>query len=349
MSACPVKLIKGPQNSSFSRSGIKTKNMLRQSTQRLTSSIKTFSITQSRTIKMAAFSDKSFDFKGYQANRPRYPDLLYDTVLQFHKGDRETVLDLGTGPGLSLFPFAYQFKHLVGCDPSEGMIGQAEQAWQAWKEDQQSKDKLKATDAKFIQSSAENLEGIADESIDLITAAQAAHWFDPNKVWQEVYRVLKPNGSVAFWGYGTNYLPRHPSLAGAMQKYMSSTDEDMGRYWPPGRELVENLLNDFPFPSNSSIMSKWDIDSALRIQHTLSSPGIADLAWTRGEAPEEKFRMEVSESIYNETLTNKKADLSFDILSSCDRSMISMVTLEHHQHSQDIIKHTQKPRIKSLT
>ncbi|PWN35539.1 S-adenosyl-L-methionine-dependent methyltransferase [Meira miltonrushii] len=245
---------------------------------------------------MAAFSDKSFDFKGYQANRPRYPDLLYETVLQFHKGDRETVLDLGTGPGLSLFPFAYQFKHLIGSDPSEGMIGQAEQAWQAWKEDQHDKNKIQAKDAKFIQGSAENLEGIADESIDLITAAQAAHWFDPNKVWPEVYRVLKPNGSVAFWGYGTNYLPRHPSLAGAMRKFMSSTDEDMGRYWPPGRELVEDLLNGFPFPSNSSCMTKWDIDSATRIQHTLSSPGIADLAWTQGKAPEEKFRMELVRS-----------------------------------------------------
>ena len=269
--------------------------MLRQPIQRF--AIKTFSTihpyTQSRTIKMAAFSDSSFDFKGYQANRPRYPDLLYKTVLEFHKGDRHTILDLGTGPGLSLFPFAFQFDHLIGTDPSEGMIGQAEQAWKAWKESQQNKESIQAKDAKFIQCSAENLDGIKDESVDLITAAQAAHWFDAKKVWQELYRILKPNGSVAFWGYGTNYLPRHPSLAGEMSKFMSSKDEQMSVFWPPGRDIVENLLNDFPFPSNTSSMTKWDIDSASRIQHTLSSPGVADLAWTQGKAPEEKFRMEV--------------------------------------------------------
>ncbi|MCO5598697.1 hypothetical protein L7F22_052795 [Adiantum nelumboides] len=245
---------------------------------------------------MAAFSDSSFDFKGYQANRPRYPDLLYDTVLQFHKGDRETVLDLGTGPGLSLFPFAYQFKHLIGSDPSEGMISQAEQAWKGWKESQENKVAIQAKDAKFIQSSAENLKEIKDESIDLVTAAQAAHWFDAEKVWNEIHRILKPKGSVAFWGYGTNYLPRHPSLAKQMSKFMSSKDEEMKAYWPSGRDIAENLLNDFPFPSNSS-NTNWDVNSASRIQHTLSSPGVPDLGWTEGKAPEEKFRMEVSESI----------------------------------------------------
>lgn len=245
---------------------------------------------------MAAFSDSSFDFQGYQANRPRYPDLLYDSVLQFHKGEHNTVLDLGTGPGLSLFPFAYQFKHLIGSDPSEGMISQAEQAWKAWKESQSNKDQLKAKDARFIQNSAEDLKEIADQSVDLITAAQAAHWFDPEKVWSEVDRILTPNGSVAFWGYGTNYLPRHPSLAGQMSKFMSSKDEEMKAYWPPGRDMAENLLNDFPFPSNSS-NTNWDIESATRIQHTLSSPGIANLAWTEGKAQEEKFRMEVSEGV----------------------------------------------------
>lgn len=77
---------------------------------------------------------------------------------------------------------------------------------------------------------------------------------------------------------------------------MSSKDEEMKAYWPSGRDIAENLLNDFPFPSNSS-NTNWDVNSASRIQHTLSSPGVPDLGWTEGKAPEEKFRMEVSESI----------------------------------------------------
>lgn len=108
---------------------------------------------------------------GYLAGRPRYPDLLYDTVVNFHRGDRNTVLDIGTGPGLSLFPFAYTFRHLMGVDPSEGMVAQADDAWTAWKSVQESPSQLKTQDATFQVASAEELQPIADTSVDLITAA----------------------------------------------------------------------------------------------------------------------------------------------------------------------------------
>lgn len=120
---------------------------------------------------MAAFSDPSFDFKGYLENRPRYPDFLYETVLSFHQGRRDTVLDVGCGPGLSLFPFAYHFKNLIGVDPSEGMISEAQGAWRAWKGIQDASRTLIAKDASFEISSAENLSNIKAGSIDLITAA----------------------------------------------------------------------------------------------------------------------------------------------------------------------------------
>lgn len=125
----------------------------------------------SRNVSMAAFSDPSFDFKGYLENRPRYPDSLYDTILSYHKGKRDTVLDLGCGPGLSLFPFAYHFKHLIGTDPSQGMLGEAQGAWEAWKKIQDGREPLVATQAEFRMLGAEKLEGIEDESVDLITAA----------------------------------------------------------------------------------------------------------------------------------------------------------------------------------
>jgi predicted TPR repeat methyltransferase len=108
---------------------------------------------------------------GYLENRPRYPDLLYDSILSYHKGSKETVLDLGCGPGLSLFPFAYHFKTLIGVDPSEGMIGEAQGAWQAWKNIQDNPQQLTADQARFELSSAEELSSIECGSIDLITAA----------------------------------------------------------------------------------------------------------------------------------------------------------------------------------
>lgn len=81
------------------------------------------------------------------------------------------MLDLGCGPGLSLFPFAYQFKTLIGTDPSQGMISEAAGAWEAWKKMQKEPEALKAEQADFKLLGAENLKDIKDESIDLITAA----------------------------------------------------------------------------------------------------------------------------------------------------------------------------------
>ena len=46
---------------------------------------------------------------------------------------------------------------------------------------------------KSINSTAEQTT-LQNESIDLITAAQAFHWFDVDKTKQEFKRILKPNG-----------------------------------------------------------------------------------------------------------------------------------------------------------
>lgn len=59
--------------------------------------------------------------------------------------------------------------------------------------------------------------GIAEElpfpdgSVDLLTAASAAHWFDTERFLKEAVRVLKPRGCLAFFGYGGNEKMHHES------------------------------------------------------------------------------------------------------------------------------------------
>lgn len=85
-----------------------------------------------------------------------------------------------------------------------------------------------------------------------------------------------------------------------MMEFMNSHSKNLGPYWPqPGRRILENLLADIPFPfdlegTTEAESSKWNKSSATRIAHKLESDGIPDLAWTRGKAKEETFRMEVS-------------------------------------------------------
>jgi hypothetical protein len=159
---------------------------------------------------------------------------------------------------------------------------------------------------------------------------QAAHWFDYPTLWPELGRVLKSNGTAAFWvciflcerdspslfadrdrrlqTYGSNYLPSHPDLAPMMMEFMNSHSEKLGPYWPqPGRRILENLLADIPFPTelkdNEAEAVKWDKSSATRIAHKLESDGIPDLAWTRGHGKEETFRMEVRETPFAPVLS----------------------------------------------
>lgn len=83
-----------------------------------------------------------------------------------------------------------------------------------------------------------------------------------------------------------------------MCEFMCSQSAKMGPYWPqPGRSINENLLLDIAFPAHgdgaTAAEAVWDTSSATRVTHKLVKPGLADIAWTRGEAPEETFRMEV--------------------------------------------------------
>ncbi|CEH19384.1 Methyltransferase [Ceraceosorus bombacis] len=234
---------------------------------------------------MSAFSDPSFDFRRYFEARPRHSSEIYSRVLQYHQGAHGTLLDLGCGPGISFFPLAGHFERSIGTDPSQGMLDQGPAAWEQYKSSNPSQTSLSSAKVQFVQSSAEDLGGILpDQSVDLITAATAAHWFSYPQIWKELGRVLKPNGTVAFWTYGTNYLPQHPDLWPMMKEFMSSYADFLGPYWPqPGRRLLENLYVDIPFPEDESV---WDTSSAERRMHSLSAPGVPQIG-----SPELDFSM----------------------------------------------------------
>ena len=136
--------------------------------------------------------------KKYAQLRRDYHASLYETVLRFHSstcGQNDTIVDLGTGPGNVARTLAPKFNHAYGLDPSEGMIGTARSLGGVTSASEP---------IHFERSTAEDIGGslsppIADGSVDLITAANAAHWFDMEGFWPRAARVLKPGGSVALW------------------------------------------------------------------------------------------------------------------------------------------------------
>lgn len=90
---------------------------------------------------------------------------------------------------------------------------------------------------------------LANNSIDLITIAQALHWFDLNDFYKEAKRVLRKDddggggGVIAAWAYGVH------SISPEIDNITRLLYEDiLGSYWPKERKIVEDKYQDIPFP-----------------------------------------------------------------------------------------------------
>ncbi len=164
----------------------------------------------------------------YADTRPTYPLALYEWLSTLC--DRSDVVwDCGAGSGQASRALADYFGHIIATDASAKQIGQAEPHQKI----------------EYRVASAEE-SGLAGGSVDLVTVAQALHWFDFDRFFSEVNRVLKPEGILAVWSYGRQLIQGH-EVNEVFQRFYS---EIVGPYWPPERLYVEQGYRSiqFPFP-----------------------------------------------------------------------------------------------------
>ena len=110
-------------------------------------------------------------------------------------------------------------------------------------------------------------------SVDLITIAQALHWFHFESFYSEVNRVLKPSGIIAAWFY---LLPKfdNDQLKKILMDFYGLILKD---YWAPERKYFDNCLKDIPFPFKKiptpsfSISSLWSLNQFLGYIETWSA------------------------------------------------------------------------------
>ena len=82
----------------------------------------------------------------------------------------------------------------------------------------------------------------------MVVSGQAAHWFNYALFFPEMARILRPNGTLAFWGYKDPIFPDHPRASSVLQTY-SYSDAHLGLFWQqPGRSIVQNKLRDVQPP-----------------------------------------------------------------------------------------------------
>jgi SAM-dependent methyltransferase len=193
----------------------------------------------------------------YASFRPSYPDELFDWLASIAP-QRGTVWDCGAGSGQATVALAARFGHVLGTDISAAQLAAAPPQ----------------ANIEYRVAPAE-ASGLPEDSADLVTVAQAMHWFDLPKFYSEVRRVLKPNGVLAAWGYNRLLLP-HPALQGCVDRFY---EEKIGAYWPPERVHVENGYRDLPFPFARidtppfSLRKDWSREQLLGYLHSWSAVG----------------------------------------------------------------------------
>ena len=123
------------------------------------------------------FSEQS---KQYAQFRPQYPDVLYEYLASL-AAERLLVWDCGTGNGQAAVSLAKYFSRVYATDASAEQI----------------------THAKLhekVEYHIENAEHVRLDSgiVDLVTVAQAVHWFDFDKFYTE-QRSSACSSRMDFW------------------------------------------------------------------------------------------------------------------------------------------------------
>ncbi|PWN33230.1 S-adenosyl-L-methionine-dependent methyltransferase [Meira miltonrushii] len=184
---------------------------------------------------MTEYAEGSFNVSEYLSKRPQYPEKIYDLIIDYHKhGNTQTLLDLGCGPGQGSWPFLGIFDNVIGVDPGEGMIKHARQAYE-----QIAKDRICAVE------SLDSLK-VPERSVDLAIAATAAHWFDMQRTYAHLSKLVKSGGTVAFWTYDLAYPKYHSSTAEMVSRFAY---EDMAQYVDlQGCKRIQSLYKELDQP-----------------------------------------------------------------------------------------------------
>jgi SAM-dependent methyltransferase len=165
----------------------------------------------------------------YANFRPGYPADLFAWLARTCER-RDDAWDCGCGSGQASVALAAHFRNVHATDVSPEQIGAA-----------------KAHPGVSYTVAPAHHSGLADHSVDLVTVAQALHWFDVPAFYAEAVRVARPGALLAVWTYPRPVFV-DPSLDRVFQDFYSNV---VGPYWPPERRHVEANYTTLPFPFES--------------------------------------------------------------------------------------------------
>lgn len=126
-------------------------------------------------------------FEGIGTDYDRYrPGFPADAVTAIVPGRVRVALDLGAGTGKFTELLRGRAERVIAVDPSLSMLDVL---------------RGKLPDVECLQGTAERIP-VADGAVDVVTVAQAFHWFDREPACAEIARSLVPGGTLGLlWNH----------------------------------------------------------------------------------------------------------------------------------------------------
>jgi ubiquinone/menaquinone biosynthesis C-methylase UbiE len=209
----------------------------------------------------------------YAVYRPRYSAELVSYILS-HTSGRQLVWDCATGNGQMAVLLAPHVEQVFATDLSSAQIANA-------------------TPYPNIEYQVEVAEhsSLASQSVDLVTVAQAIHWFKFDAFYAEVKRVLRPGGTIALVGYPLSTVDDARVNDMVLYFYKDYT----GAYWDPERKYIDDHYTNMPFPFREitdkpdfALHNQWSLDELTgylstwsAVQHFKRSRGFDPVPWFR--------------------------------------------------------------------
>ncbi|MEO5953410.1 MAG: class I SAM-dependent methyltransferase [Chloroflexia bacterium] len=180
------------------------------------------------------FSAQSNQYAKY---RPTYPPELFEflaSVVEKH----ELAWDCGTGNGQAAIGLAMFFERVIATDPSADQLRNA----------------FRNPKVEYRQARGED-SGLEGGSVDMVTVAQALHWFEVEDFYKEVRRCVKPGGTIAIWGYALSRVS--DELDVILDRFYYET---VGPYWPKQREHMDAAYRSLSFPFEELVAPEFRIE-----------------------------------------------------------------------------------------
>ncbi|XP_057492379.1 uncharacterized protein LOC130777958 [Actinidia eriantha] len=233
---------------------------------------------------MAGLFDKQAEI--YLDARPNYPKEWY-SMLADRTTHHSLAWDVGTGNGQAALGVAEHYEQVIGTDVSEAQLKYAVPHPRV---------RYLHTPLSLSDDELVNLIG-CEGRVDLVTVAQAVHWFDFPRFYSIVTRLLrKPGGVFAVWGY--NDIVVSPIFDPVMKRFHDTTLP----FWKPDIKHLFEGYRTLPFPFESIGLGSEGEPMPLDIPKKLSFDGFLGMlrSWSAVVMAKERGVDLLSEGVVKE-------------------------------------------------